>query len=42
MEGAGSDIGLVNHEEFDAVSSLASLYGDGINVNQRHEFVDFQ
>ena len=42
MEGTGSDIGLVNHEEFDAVSILESLYGDELNVNQRLKFVDFQ
>ena len=42
MEGVGSDISLVNHEEFDAVSTLEILFGDEINVNQRQEFVDFQ
>ena len=33
MEGMGSDIDLVNHEEFYAVSILASLYEDGMNIN---------
>jgi hypothetical protein len=42
MEGVGSDIGVVNHEEFDAVSILVNLYGDEMNVNQSQEFVDFQ
>ena len=42
MEGVGSDIGLVNHEEFHAISILESLYGDEMNVNQRQEFVDTQ
>ena len=34
-EGMGSDIGLVNHEKFDVISILESLYGEEINENQR-------
>ena len=35
MGGSGSDINLVNCENFDAISILTSLYEDEMNENQR-------